>query len=415
IVDPQFGVRLTGTLGRWSLGLLAADDRAPGKLLPEGDLMGGNRAGIGVFRLEREFGHQSQIGVFASDREFGGSSNRVASFDARIGLGGNWYATGQAISSESRLPGGQRLAGPAWKSSLSRDGRHFYYSTTYTDRSPGFRAELGFIPRVDIRELKHRAYYRWRPEGRSVVSFGPGATVITNWDHQGRLQDWSTASDFLLELPRLTQIQATQTRSFELFDGLRFRKRESGIAFSTECYKWLALNGEFTRGTGINYYPGNALPAFLANATSGSLGLTLRPRPRLRFDESYLYSRLGARREWLPPGAGATNGAIFNNHIVRSKVNYQFSRALSLRAIFDYNGVLPNASLVSLDPGRRAGADVLLTYFLHPGTALYMGYSNALENVIFDPMQSPALRRTQFPDTSTGSQVFVKLSYLFRF
>jgi hypothetical protein len=27
----------------------------------------------------------------------------------------------------------------------------------------------------------------------------------------------------------------------------------------------------------------------------------------------------------------------FNNHILRSKVNYQFSRELSLRAIFDYN------------------------------------------------------------------------------
>ena len=30
-------------------------------------------------------------------------------------------------------------------------------------------------------------------------------------------------------------------------------------------------------------------------------------------------------------------------------MNYQFSRELSLRAIFDYNGVLPNVTLVSLD------------------------------------------------------------------
>ena len=114
------------------------------------------------------------------------------------------------------------------------------------------------------------------------------------------------------------------------------------------------------------------LRPFLARSTNGSLGLTFRPRPRLRLDESYIYSRLGAAREWLPDPT-VEPGAIFNNHILRSKVNYQFSRELSLRAIFDYNGVLPNASLVSLDRSKRLGADVLLTYLLHPGTALYVG------------------------------------------
>ena len=37
IVDPEFGARLTGTVGRWSLGFLAADDRAPGKVVSEND------------------------------------------------------------------------------------------------------------------------------------------------------------------------------------------------------------------------------------------------------------------------------------------------------------------------------------------------------------------------------------------
>jgi hypothetical protein len=144
------------------------------------------------------------------------------------------------------------------------------------------------------------------------------------------------------------------------------------------------------------------------------LGLTFRPQPRLRFDESYIYSRLGATREWLPDGEVAP-GAIFNNHILRSKVNYQFSRELSLRAILDYNGVLPNSALVSLENSKRFGADVLLTYLLHPGTALYIGYSDVRENVVFDSMMSPALQRTSFPNTTTGRQVFVKLSYLLRY
>ena len=93
-------------------------------------------------------------------------------------------------------------------------------------------------------------------------------------------------------------------------------------------------------------------------------------------------------------------------------MNYQFNREFSLRAILDYNGVLPNSTLVSLEKSKRLGADVLLTYLLHPGTALYIGYSNVRENVAFDPLMSPALQRTAFPDTTTGRQVFIKLSYL---
>ena len=228
------------------------------------------------------------------------------------------------------------------------------------------------------------------------------------------MQDWSVQPNFNLELRRLTTLQISRTESFELFQNAGFRKNRSELTFSTEWYRWLALTADYNWGKGVNYYPGHALVPFLARSRSGSLGLTLRPRPRLRFDESYIYSRLGATREWLPDPALAT-GAIFNNHILRSKVNYQFSRELSLRAIFDYNGVLPNATLVSLDKSKRFGADVLLTYLLHPGTALYIGYSNVRENLAFDPLLSPALRRTAFPDTTTGRQVFIKLSYLLRY
>lgn len=51
---------------------------------------------------------------------------------------------------------------------------------------------------------------------------------------------------------------------------------------------------------------------------------------------------------------------------------------------------------------------------LHPGTALHAGYTDNYENLHFDPLEAPSLRRNGFPDTSVGRQVFVKLSYLLR-
>jgi predicted porin len=116
----------------------------------------------------------------------------------------------------------------------------------------------------------------------------------------------------------------------------------------------------------------------------------------------------------VQPGV-PSHASIFNNHIFRSKLNYQFTRALSLRAIVDYNAVLPNSELVNLERTKRLTGDVLVTYLLNPGTALYVGYTDRFENLAIDQMGQPSLRRTVSPTTGVGRQFFVKMSYLFRF
>ncbi len=75
---------------------------------------------------------------------------------------------------------------------------------------------------------------------------------------------------------------------------------------------------------------------------------------------------------------------------------------------------LPNPSLVALERTKRLTGDVLLTYVLNPGTALYVGYTDTYENLRVGGAP-PGLCRTGSPDVSTGRQFFVKVSYLFRF
>jgi len=57
---------MTGTVGRWGIGVLAADDRAPAKQAAADDPMSDVRALAGVFRVEREFGRQSHVGALAT-------------------------------------------------------------------------------------------------------------------------------------------------------------------------------------------------------------------------------------------------------------------------------------------------------------------------------------------------------------
>jgi len=94
-------------------------------------------------------------------------------------------------------------------------------------------------------------------------------------------------------------------------------------------------------------------------------------------------------------------------------LNYQFSRPLSLRWILDYATVLPNVTLVSLEREKRLQGDLLFTYLLNPGTAVYVGYTDRRENLTIDSGQISTVRRTDSV-LNTGRQFFVKLSYLFR-
>ena len=75
-------------------------------------------------------------------------------------------------------------------------------------------------------------------------------------------------------------------------------------------------------------------------------------------------------------------------------------------------------ALLQTSPRIKAlTGDILFTYLLNPGTALYVGYTDRYENLGVDPTLPFALRlqRIGQPTTPTGRQFFVKLSYLLRF
>lgn len=414
IVDPQFGVRLTGKVGTWALGALAVDDRAPGETVSLDGSMHHEKAGIGVVRLQKELRGNSNVAFMATSWDFGSSHNRVYSLDTRLQLLRNWILTGQAMSSDTRLMDGSRLSGPAYYLRWAHSGEHLISETAYSDRSPGFRAAVGYFNRVDIREASQTVGYKWRPEGSSLVSFGPELKGAINYDRRGRLQDWSVNPEFEIELTRMTKIALERWEGFELFADRGFRKYHNEAEIASQWKKWLSIVAGFRNGSSVNYYPASGLEPFLGSLLEAQGGFTLLPNPHIKIEESYIYNVLMTNSESgvadVSPGT-----TIYNNHIVRSKVNYQFNREISLRVIVGYQSVLPNSTLVALDKEKHFGVDALFTYMLNPGTALYVGYTDLYENWRLNPTRPPNLFRTDFPSLNTGRQLFFKLSYLFRF
>jgi hypothetical protein len=413
VADPQFGGRITGKAGGWALGAIAVDDRAPGRRPSADTPAAERRAGTVVVRAQREFGEQSNMGLFITSGDFADSFSRVGSIDGRVKLGTNWIALGQAAFSRASDVSAEAHTGSALFASVSRDGRQFEYSATYEDIDPGFRAPLGFVQRVDLRQIEQRIEYNWRPAGRRVVSFGPNLITRALWDHAGQLQDRLVSPDFSIELTGQTFVEVDHRQEMERFEGIEFRKRSTQLGVRSEWLQWLSLTAEYTWASEINFDPAEGITPFLGTARTAEAGVTLRPFAPLRIDQTYLFSGL-AVRDRVPQRPDVRNGTeVFRNHILRSRVNYQFTRELSMRAIVDYAAVLPNGALVDLERRKDVTADVLFTYLLNPGTALYVGYTDRYESL--DPTGARTAGRVLAPFRSVGRQVFVKASYLFRF
>jgi hypothetical protein len=410
ILEPRVGLRVTAKSGPWSMAALAADDPGRGRRLEEGQPLRGESAIVGVMRLQREFGTRASLGILATGYSFGPSSNGVLSLDTRVRLGANWSFTGQAIGTGTRQADGPWLFGPGFSTQLARSGQHFEYSAGYSDRSPRFHAELGYVPRVDLRQASQYFGYFWRPQGSALTSFGPGLSAAVTYDHNGVLQDWYVNPEVRIELTGPTGFQVGRFEAQELYLGSTFRYDRTYLSFYSSPSNWLLIYGALGKGTGINYAPAPGLAPFLGNAPDASFGLRLRPTPELAFDLLYYYSALTLPRE---PGSASAGAPVFDNHLLQAKLNWQFSRALSARLILDYSAFSPNPSLYAGEPYQGLTGDVLIAWMLNPGTAFYLGYTNRDVSAVIDGVL-PALRRTFSPSQAQERQLFVKLSYSFR-
>ena len=337
----------------------------------------------------------------------------MGSVDLRYVMPHNWTLAGQATTTQTDLGSGGYMAGPGYIASLKKSDNHLYFQNVYTDRSPGLNSTLGYISRTDIRRLDSYANYQWKPtKSRAVMAYGPAAEGIVIYDHEHRLQNWSFMDGFSITLPRLTILSLSHEEAYELYRDIGFRDHSTTLAMFTSWYKWLDMSASYSIGTQPNYYPAKGISPFLANWVNGSAIITLHPRTHLRLDEIYYYTRLAGG---YVSSTGATPGVIFTNHLIRSKINYQFTRDYSFNAIFDYNALLPNNTFVASTYSKQADTTLLFTYLPHPGTALYVGYSDTFQNIDYSADATPAYRLTNMPGTSTDRQVFVKFSYLLRF
>jgi hypothetical protein len=418
IVHPEYGGRVTGKIGHTNMGLFAIDDREPGQTVVSGDPLYQKRAIFAVGRVSEDLGKGSSIGAIYTDEEFGQGWNRIGGIDFTARMTNKWTAMGQWVESSTKgtVDSGARptyAAGPA-----------FNLYSTFQDFSTGFQTQLGFIQSSNFRNGQTHSTYQWFPKHSKLQSFGLETSQNIAFDHYGnRVFHYSSFDPFFL-LPRNFVIapivgQNSDTvgpqNGYLLTENRNFTENLGGIVVRGAPWPQLNFNINAFRNGNVNYNPVAGGVPSLMNQEDAQVLFTLQPLRQLTADNTYLLDR----------DHSISSGAlVYETQTFRTKINYQFTRALSARVIVEYDSTLANPAETSLRRTKQVGTQALFTWLPHPGTAVYIGYNNDLQNLdrslcnrlpggACDADNTVAPRSPQL--LNDGRQIFVKASYLFRF
>jgi len=419
IADPEIGARLTGKVGKTNIGLLMINDQSPGKLAEPGSDLDGEDARFGVLRISRDIFDQSSVGMIYTDRRFGDEYNRVAAVDARLKLNQHWVASGLFARSDTQWQDGSTEEGNGFDLIANRQGRHFQTHLHVRDYDDGFLTQVGYVPRSGIREGHGQVRYKFWPEGKYLLSWGPALGFARVEDQQGLRLDRGLSPQIDFDFRRQTSATVWGNFSRERLRPEDFSTLGESVDFNTDSYglsarsmfsNMLNINFSLEAGHGINFAPVEGVAPDAADYQAASAGITLRPLKRLRVDLTWLYHTLEDR------GGGESCGQpIFENDILRLRLSWQFSRRATLRAIAQYDSLKTDTALTWRENSKDLNVDLLFSYLVNPWTALYLGYNTNRSNLAFvgDPSSRHRIL-TDNADFEDAHQIFFKMTYLFR-
>ena len=337
------GLKLTGKVGKQSLGLLSVQtdevDETPS-------------TNFFALRLQRDILRSSTAGIVFlnkvpwEDEE----DNQTLGVDLRFKPSELVSVSGSLAKTWTEEMQSRDMAGQI---SGNIETEHTEAGVNFRDVQKNFNPEMGFVPRKDVRrgELWASRDFMLRKSVFRSISSGGNYEVALN--HDGRLQSRHTGGHISLDLETGDSGYVWYARDWECLSGY-WEIREGiiipsdihrwdryGFYMGTAEHRWLRLGGSFNTGE-----------FFSGERTSLSLHGHVRPIPKLLINGSYNHNSVS-----LPDGSFATN-------TINSRTIYTFSPALFVKLFLQWN-----------DDSDVIRGNLLFRYTYRPGSDLYIVYN----------------------------------------
>ncbi len=383
IINPAWGGKLTGKIGRFTYGILSAYDLDPTESLWEVHNGKGGKdenALFNIFRLKTDVFTESYIGFCLADKEIDSSYNRVVGIDGQLKFKQKYFFSFQALASKTKYRDEKTTIAPALYARFMYYTRHWVSGIEWKSIHPDFEASSGFVNRVDYRRIIAFTSFRIFPQKKYLNGLYLNLNIgkMDAYFENIVTDRWAVAN-LHFEFTQWSRLNISYKNYMERYGGINFNKKVFTLNGNTNLIGWLPFGFFFRTEDSIYYDPNDP---FLGWSNTYGLFINFKPSKRLQmgldFSKNIFWEKRGGKQLW-------------DYSVVRQRTTYQISKTLSLRTIVDYNHFY-----------KEIYGSFLISYILRPGTVFFLGLDTNL-------FKNAAGRYTR-----SGYSIFIKFSYWWR-
>lgn len=344
------GGRLTGRAGPYAVGIMNISTRDASLATRELD-----SANFTVLRLKRNVLRNSNVGALVVNSQDG-----VSDYNRAIGVDGAWvlgrYITMTTVLAKTFSPGaGNRepeteMAGVVdytWKNDT------FLYGGQYLEVGKHFNAEMGYIPRLDVRAGTLRAAWTPRPTfgGIRQMTFAGNANYYEN--HAGLVD--SRQQTVSASMQRQDTSGASLVVHHE-YDNLTAPFATAGSTIRPGDYSWTYASMSYSSNRTKRMYGsvGSDMGGYYdGSRQSARANITIQAGKTLLFEPVYTHNRV------VLPGR-----PVYHSNVLNFRVSHSFSPDFYLKGFVQYN-----------DDRKTANFNFLWWYHYKPGSDLYVVFN----------------------------------------
>jgi len=405
VADPDAGLKLSGKVGKSSasaIGIFAARDATTNLLFPSNQASSGTSLAQEVYsavgRFRRDFGRSSFVGGLYTGRFGHGYTSQLTGADLFHQFDPSTSLRLQYLGSHTEYPdstarnAGQPLgtfSGDALLLELNRTTADWQMDVSYRDLSPGFRADVGFEPRVDMRKVGGSLVRTLRQRSGWFTQILAGTFYDRTWDHAGDLTDESVALFVNYWGPLQSVASFSPSHARTRFAGTVFDLNGAEVTFTLQPSGAVLVGASVQVGDVIDFTNVRRSPQWRVEP---SVRLSLGRG--LGLDLSHVYQRVAHE-----------GGRVFTANLFQARVIYNFSVRTFVRGIVQHRSVDRNVAAYTVpvsafDEGLFG--QFLFSYKVNPQTVVFLGYSD-----------NQAGARS-FDLTRTNRTFFAKVGYAWR-
>lgn len=377
VYDPLWGVKMTGKIGKSAVGFFLNQDRHNNLLFPtnqgsysvslEEKVLGG------VVRYRHDVGKGSTLGLLYTGRTNSDYHNHVTGLDGFFQFSKADSLNFQYLYSHTRYS--QEVAdsfsqptdafsGSGISANFNHNDRNLSYGLEYENLSANFRADYGFVPRVDFKRYAVSIQPTiWGKRGGwfNNISFMLSAGRVT--DQQNELTDQNIQVSVIYQGPMQTYAQPLFWIRKERYYGVIYNLKRFQLYSEMKPRGGLKLSIYSLIGDAVDY--SNARPA---TSTLLNPAVDIAMGKHLNLNINHYYERLALEGK-----------KIYTANLLQVKAVYNFNVKTFFRATVQYLDISRNTDLYlfPIAPDYKTlFTQLLLSYKLNPQTVLFLGYSD---------------------------------------